>query len=120
MCSDINETAARPTADAIMADGGRQRHCAAARLRRSTRRAGGARRQGLVRRTSALVINNAGVGAGGMPMGDAGSTLPWVLDISAVGPIHGCHVRASWEGGYGGIIHVASAAAFGAAPGMAA
>ena len=37
-------------------------------------------------------------------------------------PIHGCHVFAPIlrEAGYGGIINVASAAAFGAAPGMAA
>jgi short-subunit dehydrogenase len=38
------------------------------------------------------------------------------------GPIHGCHVFAPIlrDAGHGGIINVASAAAFGAAPGMAA
>ena len=38
------------------------------------------------------------------------------------GPIHGCHVFAPIlrYAGYGGIINVASAAAFGAAPGMGA
>lgn len=39
-----------------------------------------------------------------------------------MGPIHGCHVFTPLlrEAGYGGIINVASAAAFGALPGMAA
>src|ERR1700750_413996 len=70
-----------------------------------------------------LVINNAGVGSGGAPIGD----LPlddwnWVLGINLWGPIHGCHVFAPIlrESGYGGIINVASAAPCGAAPGMAA
>ncbi len=42
-----------------------------------------------------LVINNAGVGSGGAPIGE----LPlddwqWVLGINLWGPIHGCHVFA--------------------------
>ncbi len=47
----------------------------------------------------------------------------WVLDINLWGPIHGCHVFAPIlrdAGRPAGIINVASAAAFGAAPGMAA
>jgi short-subunit dehydrogenase len=50
----------------------------------------------------------------------------WVLDINLWGPINGCHVfapilkEAGYSGQLGGIINVASAAAFGAAPGMAA
>ena len=70
-----------------------------------------------------LVINNAGVGSGGAPIGE----LPlddwhWVLGINLWGPIHGCHVFApilrSAEPSNipRGIINVASAAAFGAAP----
>ena len=45
-----------------------------------------------------------------------------MLGINLWGPIHACHVFAPIlrEAGYGGIIDVASAAAFGAAPGMAA
>ena len=70
-----------------------------------------------------LVINNAGVGAGGTAIGDTDiDDWNWVLGINLWGPIHGCHVFAPIlrEAGYGGIINVASAAAFGAAPGMAA
>lgn len=69
------------------------------------------------------MINNAGVGAGGLPIGETGlDDWRWVLDINLWGPIHGCHVFAPIlrDAGYGGIINVASAAAFGAAPGMAA
>ena len=73
-----------------------------------------------------LVINNAGVGSGGAPIGE----LPlddwrWVLDINLWGPIHGSHVfapilRSGESDVPRGIINVASAAAFGAAPGMGA
>ena len=73
------------------------------------------------------MINNAGVGSGGAPIGE----LPiedwqWVLGINLWGPIHGCHVfapilrAADSSDTPRGIINVASAAAFGAAPSMAA
>lgn len=70
-----------------------------------------------------LVINNAGVGAGGRVIGDAPmEDWEWTLGINLWGPINGCHVFAPMlrEAGYGGIINVASAASFGAAPRMAA
>jgi NAD(P)-dependent dehydrogenase (short-subunit alcohol dehydrogenase family) len=71
-----------------------------------------------------LVINNAGVGAGGAVIGESAlSDWEWVLNINLWGPIHGCHVFAPIlreAGRPAGIINVASAAAFGAAPGMAA
>ena len=68
-----------------------------------------------------------GVGAGGAPIG----AIPiddwrWTLGINLWGPIHGCEVftpilrTASPVKAPRGIINVASAAAFGAAPGMAA
>jgi NAD(P)-dependent dehydrogenase (short-subunit alcohol dehydrogenase family) len=74
-------------------------------------------------RPPSLVINNAGIGAGGRPVGQ--STLEdWrrTLDVNLWGVIHGCHVfvPAMREAGAGGIINVASAAGFTAAPGMAA
>jgi NAD(P)-dependent dehydrogenase (short-subunit alcohol dehydrogenase family) len=74
-----------------------------------------------------LVVNNAGVGAGGAPIGEVSlEDWSWTLGINLWGPIHGSHVfapilrEAASEGQPGGIINVASAAAFGAAPGMAA
>jgi NAD(P)-dependent dehydrogenase (short-subunit alcohol dehydrogenase family) len=123
ICSDIDETAARTTADDIVADGGEAlaTRCDVAQLEDVIQLAkvsldwlGG---------PPTVVVNNAGVGAGGSAIGETEiDDWNWVLGINLWGPIHGCHVFAPIlrEAGYGGIINVASAAAFGAAPGMAA
>ena len=123
VCSDIDETAAQTTAEAIAAVGGEAlpTRCDVADLDQVAQLAtvsadwfGG---------PPTLVVNNAGIGAGGMSVGEAGID-DWnrVLGINLWGPIHGCHIFAPIlrQAGYGGIINVASAAAFGAAPGMAA
>ncbi|MDZ7915198.1 MAG: SDR family NAD(P)-dependent oxidoreductase [Rhodococcus sp. (in: high G+C Gram-positive bacteria)] len=66
-----------------------------------------------------VLINNAGVGIGGKPVGDIGfDDWNWALGINLWGVIHGCEaftpgLRAAGEGG---IINVASAAGFAAAP----
>ncbi|TDZ78289.1 Diacetyl reductase [Mycobacteroides salmoniphilum] len=68
-----------------------------------------------------LVINNAGVGIGGKPVGEIGlEDWHWALGINLWGVIYGCELftpllRAA---GRGGIINVASAAGFAAAPVM--
>jgi NAD(P)-dependent dehydrogenase (short-subunit alcohol dehydrogenase family) len=74
-----------------------------------------------------LVVNNAGVGAGGQLIGEVPiDDWRWTLGINLWGPIHGCHVfvpilrEAAQKNGVAGIINVASAASFGAAPRMAA
>jgi NAD(P)-dependent dehydrogenase (short-subunit alcohol dehydrogenase family) len=123
VCSDIDETAARATADAIIADGGQATslRCDVSHIDDVQLLAKDA--QDWFGGPPTLVINNAGVGAGGLPIGDASlDDWKWVLDINLWGPIHGSHVFAPIlrEAGYGGIINVASAAAFAAAPGMAA
>jgi NAD(P)-dependent dehydrogenase (short-subunit alcohol dehydrogenase family) len=73
--------------------------------------------------TPELLINNAGIGAGGVPVGEA-PLEDWqrTLGTNLWGVIHGCHVFVPRmrEQGRGGIINVASAAGFTAAPGMAA
>lgn len=73
-----------------------------------------------------LVINNAGVGAGGTPVGETPfEDWQWVLNVNLWGVVHGCHVftprlrELSDAGRHGGIINVASAASFAAGPGMA-
>ncbi|HKV18560.1 MAG TPA: SDR family NAD(P)-dependent oxidoreductase [Mycobacterium sp.] len=123
VCSDVDETAARTTADAIIAAGGEALAVKSdvsvlddviqlAKVAQDW--FGGA---------PTVVINNAGVGAGGTAIGETDiDDWNWLLGINLWGPIHGCHVFAPIlrEAGYGGIINVASAAAFGAAPGMAA
>ena len=76
----------------------------------------------LLGRPITLLINNAGVGVGGaigkVPLED----WKWCVDVNLWGVIHGCHFFAPKlkSLGYGGIINVASAAAFGAAPEMSA
>jgi NAD(P)-dependent dehydrogenase (short-subunit alcohol dehydrogenase family) len=123
VCSDIDENAARTTADTIKADGGDALalRCDVAQIDDVTALA--IQAQSWFGGPPTVVINNAGVGAGGLPIGEMSlDDWQWVLDINLWGPIHGCHVFAPIlrEAGYGGIINVASAAAFGAAPGMAA
>ncbi len=68
-----------------------------------------------------LVINNAGVGAGGKPVGATSiEDWNWVLGVNLWGVIHGCHVFAPRirAAGRGGIINVGSTASFAAAPMM--
>lgn len=68
-----------------------------------------------------LLINNAGVGAGGLQIGDIPmDDWQWVLGVNQWGVIHGCHVFAPKLRalGRGGIINVCSTASFAAAPRM--
>ncbi|HEY9266398.1 MAG TPA: SDR family NAD(P)-dependent oxidoreductase [Mycobacterium sp.] len=124
VCSDINEDAAHSTAEQIVADGGRALAlgCDVTRIEEVHLLAEQA--QSWFGGPPTLVINNAGVGAGGSMIGDTDlGDWTWVLNINLWGPIHGCHVfapilRAADRPA--GIINVASAAAFGAVPGMAA
>jgi NAD(P)-dependent dehydrogenase (short-subunit alcohol dehydrogenase family) len=123
VCSDIDESAARATVDAIVAAGGEAlaTRCDVSQLEDVVQLAKVA--QDWFGGPPSLVINNAGVGAGGTPIGETDiDDWNWLLGINLWGPIHGCHVFAPIlkEAGYGGIINVASAAAFSAAPGMAA
>ena len=73
--------------------------------------------------TPTVLINNAGIGAGGHTVGST-SLADWerTLGINLWGVIYGCHyflpeMRAA---GRGGVINVASAAGFAAGPRMAA
>ena len=123
VCSDIDEKASRATADVIIDAGGEAlaTRCDVTRLDDVSGLAEVA--QDWFGGPPTLVINNAGVGAGGTAIGETEiDDWNWVLGINLWGPIHGCHVFAPIlrKAHYGGIINVASAAAFGAAPGMAA
>ncbi|MGH3674135.1 MAG: SDR family NAD(P)-dependent oxidoreductase [Mycobacterium sp.] len=123
VCSDIDEIAARTTTDTILGQGGSAiaTRCDVSRIEDVRDLAAAA--QNWFDGPPTVVVNNAGVGAGGTPIGDASlDDWSWVLGVNLWGPIHGCHVFTPIlkEAGRGGIINVASAAAFGAAPGMAA
>jgi NAD(P)-dependent dehydrogenase (short-subunit alcohol dehydrogenase family) len=122
VCSDIDEAAAARTVDAITAAGGKATavRCDVARIDDVRNLAEQA--QSWFGGAPTLVINNAGVVAGGNEIGDAPlEDWAWVLGINLWGPIHGCHVFTPIlrRAGYGGIINVASAAAFGASPNLA-
>lgn len=70
-----------------------------------------------------LVVNNAGVGIGGKPVGAIGfEDWEWALGINLWGVVYGCEVFTPIlrRAGRGGIVNVASAAGFAAAPSMAA
>jgi NAD(P)-dependent dehydrogenase (short-subunit alcohol dehydrogenase family) len=127
VCSDIDESAAQQTADAIIEAGAKAVavRCDVSKLDDVVALAEQA--QAWFGAPPTLVINNAGVGAGGAPIGEVSvDDWTWTLNVNLWGPIHGCHVftpilrEADRSGAPRGIINVASAAAFGAAPGMAA
>jgi NAD(P)-dependent dehydrogenase (short-subunit alcohol dehydrogenase family) len=123
VCSDIDELAAQRTVDAITDQGGDAvaMRCDVSSIDDVEDLA--QRSQAWFEGPPTLVINNAGVGAGGTPVGEISlEDWAWTLGINLWGPIHGCHVFTPIlrDAGHGGIINVASAAAFGAAPSMAA
>jgi len=127
VCSDIDEVAAKRTVSAVIDHGGEGVAIACDVTQLSDVQELATQSQSWFGAAPTLVINNAGVGSGGALIGE----LPiedwqWVLNINLWGPIHGCHVfapilrSAEPSDVPRGIINVASAAAFGAAPSMAA
>lgn len=123
VCSDIDLVAARRTVEIIEDQGGSAvaMRCDVSQLGEVEALAGSA--QTWFGGPPTLVVNNAGVGAGGALIGDAPiDDWRWTLGINLWGPIHGCHVFAPIlrEAGHGGIINVSSAASYGAAPRMSA
>jgi NAD(P)-dependent dehydrogenase (short-subunit alcohol dehydrogenase family) len=126
VCSDIDEVAAKRTVTAIGEFGGEAVAIPCDVTQFDNVQDLAVQSQSWFGAAPTLVINNAGVGSGGAPIGQ----LPledwqWVLGINLWGPIHGSHVfapilRAGDSDVPRGIINVASAAAFGAAPGMGA
>jgi NAD(P)-dependent dehydrogenase (short-subunit alcohol dehydrogenase family) len=125
VCSDIDEAAAKRTVDTIIEQGARATAIRCDVSKFEDVQALAEQSQAWFSGPPTLVINNAGVGAGGAAIGDAPlDDWVWTLGINLWGPIHGCHVFTPIlrEAGPSarGIINVASAAAFGAAPGMAA
>jgi NAD(P)-dependent dehydrogenase (short-subunit alcohol dehydrogenase family) len=127
VCSDINEVAAAKTVSTIIDNDGEAVAIACDVSRFDDVQELAAQSESWIGEAPTLVINNAGVGSGGGSIGE----LPlddwqWVLGINLWGAIHGCHVfapilrSAEPSNRPRGIINVASAAAFGAAPRMAA
>ncbi|MCA9534112.1 MAG: SDR family NAD(P)-dependent oxidoreductase [Myxococcales bacterium] len=123
VCSDIQLGAAEETARLIHAAGGQALAlvCDVSKLEEVEALA--ERAEQWLGGPVDLVVNNAGVGVGGLPIGEQ-SIEDWrfTIDVNLWGVVHGCHVftprlRAL---GRGGIINVSSAASFGSAPLMGA
>lgn len=120
ICADIDEARAQQVASSLQALGGKaiSRQCDvgdAAHMASLSDQA-----ENLLGRPVTLVINNAGVGLGGAIGEVSLDDWHWCMNVNLWGVIHGCHffVPRLRDLGYGGIINVASAAAFGAAPEM--
>ena len=123
ICSDVNESAARQTAEEITAAGGQALavKCDVASL--ADIEALAAQAGQWFGEPASLLVNNAGVGIGGQNVEDISmEDWQWAMNINLWGVIHGCRtfLPAMKAQGYGGIINVASAASFGAAPMMGA
>ncbi len=122
VCADIDKERAEQTVRLIEQRYGRRAHalfCDVAR--REDVRALADYAEEVFAGPPTLVVNNAGVGIGGKPVGDIGfDDWDWALGINLWGVVHGCEIftprlRAA---GRGGIVNVASAAGFAAAPRM--
>ena len=120
ICADINEARAEQVAASLQALGSKAipHRCDVGDAKEMAALSDESEK--LLGRPVTLVVNNAGVGLGG-PIGEV--TLEdwrWCMNVNLWGVIHGCHYFAPKlrDLGYGGIINVASAAAFGAAPEM--
>lgn len=120
VCSDINLPAAEETVDLVAKAGGKAIAVATDVTSEESVRALAAAAQdwfGL----PTLVINNAGIGGGGDPIGE-GELSAWrrILEVNLWGVIFGCHIFLPLikQAGRGGVINIASAAAFAAGPEM--
>lgn len=127
VCSDIDDAKARETAEAIIKSGADARviHCDVSQFDDVVALAEQA--QAWFGAPPTLVVNNAGVAVAGAAIGETPiDDWAWILNVNLWGAIHGCHVfapilrDAPRLPAPRGIINVASAAAYGAAPGMGA
>lgn len=119
VCADIDLSAAQNTVQDIAAAGGKAYavQCDVSELNAVENLAQAA--EAWLDGPVDLVINNAGVGIGGHPIGEISmEDWHWVLGVNFWGVVHGCHVFAPKlkQLGRGGIINVASSAGFASAP----
>lgn len=121
VCSDISLDGAERTADLVRSAGGRACAVACDVAQQSEVEMLAVTAGEFFAQPPNLLINNAGVGAGGRQIGDIGfDDWNWVLGINLFGVIHGCEIFAPVLRSQrrAGIINVASAAGFNSAPVM--
>ncbi|GAA5131040.1 SDR family NAD(P)-dependent oxidoreductase [Alloalcanivorax gelatiniphagus] len=121
VCADIDEAGAAATAERITAKGGLALAVACDVSRLEQVEALAEQAAEWFGEEPDLVINNAGVGAGGKRIGEISmDDWHWVMGVNMWGVIHGCHVFAPRlrRLPQAGIINVCSTASFAAAPSM--
>jgi NAD(P)-dependent dehydrogenase (short-subunit alcohol dehydrogenase family) len=121
VCADIRLDSARETVGLIEARGGRALAVACDVASLEDVQALAEKSEQWLRGPVDLVVNNAGVGSGGRPIGEMSiEDWRWTVGVNMWGVVHGCHVFAPRLRalGRGGIINVCSAASFAAAPMM--
>lgn len=121
ICADINTERAEMTVNEIISAGGRGLSHTCDVADREQMEQLGTFAEHYFGGPPSLVINNAGVGIGGRPVGEIGfDDWNWALGINLWGVVHGSEIFTPMlrQAGHGGIINVASAASFAAAPSM--
>jgi NAD(P)-dependent dehydrogenase (short-subunit alcohol dehydrogenase family) len=121
VCADIRLDSARETVRLIEAQGGKALALACDVSSVEAVQALAEESEQWLRGPVDLVVNNAGVGSGGRPIGEVSiEDWRWTVGVNLWGVVHGCHVFAPRLRalGRGGIINVCSAASFAAAPMM--
>lgn len=119
ICTDIDEQALSDTVSELSMLGNGQVIAYPCDVRSEEKmRALSEEAEELLGRPVTLLVNNAGVAAGGKVGEMSLEDWRWCIDINVWGVIHGCHffVPKLKELGYGGIVNVASAASFTAWP----
>ncbi|MFN3585977.1 MAG: SDR family NAD(P)-dependent oxidoreductase [Moraxellaceae bacterium] len=119
VCADINLAGAEETVALITAAGGQALAVACDVAVLAEVEALAAKSEQWLGGPVTLVINNAGVGVGGKPIGEIPmADWQWTVGVNLWGVVHGCHVFAPKlrAQGRGGIINVCSTASFAAAP----
>lgn len=119
VCADINLAGAEETVALITAAGGQALAVACDVSELAQVEALAAKSEQWLGGPVTLVINNAGVGVGGKPIGEIPmADWQWTVGVNLWGVVHGCHVFAPKlrAQGQGGIINVCSTASFAAAP----
>ena len=123
VCADIDLAAAQETVDLIQVATGQSAFAVQCDVGDPDAvKALSKQAETLLQHAVSLLINNAGVGLGGKFDELSLADWQWCMHVNLWGVIHGCHffVPQFKQQGYGAIINVASAAAYTAAPEMAA
>lgn len=123
VCADINLVAAEETVQIIQSQTDQKAYAVQCDVGdKDAVQALAEQAEQLLMHPVSIMVNNAGVGLGGKFEDVSLEDWQWCMHVNLWGVIHGCHyfVPKFKQQGFGAIINVASAAAYTAAPEMAA